>query len=54
MHYFQALGQEVKVFRNDEINLAEIAALAPQYIVISPGPCDPDAAGLSLAIIAKV
>lgn len=51
VHYFQALGQEVKVFRNDEINLAEIEALAPRYIVISPGPCDPDAAGLSLAII---
>jgi len=53
VHYFQALGQEVKVCRNDEISLAAITALAPQYIVISPGPCDPDAAGLSLAIIEK-
>jgi len=53
VHYFQALGQEVKVCRNDEISLADIEALAPQYIVISPGPCDPDAAGLSLAIIEK-
>jgi len=53
VHYFQALGQEVKVCRNDEISLAAIAALAPHYIVISPGPCDPDAAGLSLAIIEK-
>jgi para-aminobenzoate synthetase component 2 len=53
VHYFQALGQEVKVYRNDEISLAEIAALAPQYIVISPGPCDPNAAGLSLAIIER-
>lgn len=51
VHYFQALGQQVVVRRNDKISLAEIEALAPQYIVISPGPCDPDAAGLSLAII---
>ena len=53
VHYFQALGQEVNVCRNDEISLADIEALAPQYIVISPGPCDPDAAGLSLAIIER-
>jgi para-aminobenzoate synthetase component 2 len=53
VHYFQALGQDVKVCRNDEISLAEIESLAPQYIVISPGPCDPNAAGLSLAIIEK-
>ncbi len=53
VHYFQALGQEVLVIRNDEISLDAIAKLAPQYIVISPGPSDPDAAGLSLAIIEK-
>jgi para-aminobenzoate synthetase component 2 len=53
VHYFQALGQEVKVCRNDEISLDAIEALAPLYIVISPGPCDPDAAGLSLAIIER-
>ena len=53
VHYFQALGQQVKVCRNDEISLDAIEALAPQYIVISPGPCDPDAAGLSLAIIER-
>ncbi|TYK65386.1 anthranilate synthase component II [Colwellia echini] len=51
VHYFQALGQEVVVFRNDEINLADISRLSPQYIVISPGPCDPNAAGISLAVI---
>lgn len=51
VHYFQALGQEVKVCRNDEISLDEIESLAPQYIVISPGPCNPDAAGISLAVI---
>jgi len=51
VHYFQALGQEVVVYRNDEINLIEIEQLSPQYIVISPGPCDPDSAGISLAVI---
>jgi len=51
VHYFQALGQEVVVYRNNEISLAEIAQLKPQYIVISPGPCDPDAAGISLAVV---
>ena len=51
VHYFQALGQEVVVFRNNEISLAEIAALKPQYIVISPGPCDPDSAGISLDVV---
>jgi len=53
VHYFQALGQEVLVYRNDEINLAEIEQLSPQYIVISPGPCDPDSAGISLGVIKK-
>lgn len=51
VHYFQALGQEVVVHRNDEINIDEIKQLKPQYIVISPGPCDPDAAGVSLAVV---
>ena len=51
VHYFQALGQEVKVFRHDEINLTEIEALNPDYLVISPGPCDPDNAGISLAVV---
>ncbi len=51
VHYFRALGQQVVVHRNDQITLKEITALAPQYIVLSPGPCDPDSAGLSLAII---
>ena len=53
VHYFQALGQEVMVVRNDEISLEAITELAPQFIVISPGPCDPDAAGISLAIVEK-
>ncbi len=53
VHYFQALGQKVMVYRNDEISLAEIEQLSPQYIVISPGPCDPNKAGISLAVINK-
>jgi anthranilate synthase/aminodeoxychorismate synthase-like glutamine amidotransferase len=51
VHYFQALGQEVVVFRNNEISVEEIKQLKPQYIVISPGPCDPNSAGISLAVI---
>lgn len=51
VHYFQYLDQEVKVCRNDQITIEEIKALAPQYIVISPGPCDPGSAGISLAVI---
>ncbi len=51
VHYFQSLGQEVIAFRNDEITLKEIEKLAPKYIVISPGPCDPDKAGISLKVV---
>jgi anthranilate synthase/aminodeoxychorismate synthase-like glutamine amidotransferase len=51
VHYFQALGQKVVVFRNNEISLQQIEQLAPQYIVISPGPCDPDSAGISLEVV---
>jgi anthranilate synthase component 2 len=51
VQYFGELGQEVKVFRNDAITLAEIAALHPDYLVISPGPCAPAQAGISLAAI---
>jgi len=51
VHYFQALGQEVSVFRHDEISLAEIEQLNPAYLVISPGPCDPDNAGISLSVV---
>ena len=48
--YFCELGAEVLVRRNDEITLAEIADLAPAKIVISPGPCTPDEAGISLEV----
>jgi len=51
VQYFGELGQDVKVFRNDAISLAEIARLKPAYLVISPGPCAPAQAGISLAAI---
>lgn len=51
VQYFQQLGQEIVVKRNDEISLAEIEALAPSHLVISPGPCSPNEAGISLAAI---
>lgn len=51
--YFCELGAEVQVRRNDAITLNEIAALAPEKIVISPGPCTPDEAGVSLAVIRR-
>jgi anthranilate synthase component 2 len=51
VQYLGELGEEVKVVRNDEISLAEIAALAPARIVISPGPCSPAEAGISVAAI---
>ncbi len=51
VQYFGELGQEVKVFRNDAISVSEIAKLNPDYLVISPGPCAPAQAGISLAAI---
>ncbi|MEO1767332.1 anthranilate synthase component II [Thiobacter aerophilum] len=51
VQYFGELGQEVRVFRNDEIDLAGVAALAPDSIVISPGPCTPSEAGISVPLI---
>jgi anthranilate synthase component 2 len=51
VQYFGELGAEVKVFRNDEITVAGIASLAPAQIVISPGPCSPLEAGISVAAI---
>ena len=51
VQYFGELGQEVRVFRNDAIAIADIARLAPQFLVISPGPCTPAQAGVSLNAI---
>lgn len=51
VQYFGELGADVRVFRNDEIDVAGIAQLAPDQIVISPGPCSPAEAGISVAAI---
>ncbi len=53
VQYLQELGCEVKVARNDEITVDEIAALAPSHIMISPGPCTPNEAGISLAVVER-
>ena len=51
VQYFMELGEAVQVHRNDAITVAEIEALAPKRLVISPGPCDPTKAGISVAAI---
>ncbi|GAA4098247.1 aminodeoxychorismate/anthranilate synthase component II [Zhongshania borealis] len=51
VQYFAELGADVKVVRNDELSIAEIQALAPSHLVISPGPCTPNEAGISMAAI---
>jgi len=51
VQYLGELGEEVKTFRNDEISIEEIEALNPDRIMLSPGPCTPNEAGISLAVI---
>ncbi len=51
VQYLGELGEAVMVHRNDELSIDEISALSPQAIVISPGPCTPDQAGISLALV---
>ncbi|MGP5546273.1 anthranilate synthase component II [Psychrobacter alimentarius] len=51
VQYFGELKQEITVWRNDQITIEQVSALAPDVIVIGPGPCDPDCAGISLEII---
>ncbi len=51
VQYFGELGAEVKVFRNDRITVAELEELAPDHLVISPGPCSPSEAGISVEAI---
>ncbi len=53
VQYFGELKQEVVVFRNDQISLDEVEALAPAQIVISPGPCTPKEAGISVPLIER-
>jgi anthranilate synthase/aminodeoxychorismate synthase-like glutamine amidotransferase len=54
VQYFGELGAELVVKRNDEITVAEIDALKPQAVVISPGPCTPKEAGISNEVIAQI
>jgi anthranilate synthase component 2 len=54
VQYLQALGAEVKVVRNDELTVDAIDALAPERIVISPGPCTPNEAGVSVEVIQRL
>ncbi len=54
VQYFGELGCEVKVLRNDECTVDEAAALRPSHVVISPGPCTPNEAGISLALIGRL
>ncbi|MBW8809500.1 MAG: aminodeoxychorismate/anthranilate synthase component II [Lysobacter sp.] len=54
VQYLQSLGAQVKVIRNDELSVDEIERLAPERIVISPGPSTPDHAGVSLEVIRRL
>ena len=53
VQYLAELKADVKVVRNDEITVADVEALAPEKIVISPGPCTPNEAGISVAVIER-
>ena len=50
VHYFGELGADIVVKRNDEVNVQEAMAMRPNGIILSPGPCDPDQAGICLAL----
>ena len=54
VQYLQALGADVQVVRNDALTVAQIRALAPERIVISPGPCTPNEAGVSVEVIREL
>jgi len=54
VQYFGELGEDVRVVRNDELTVDEVARLAPGRIVISPGPCTPNEAGISLQLIERL
>ena len=53
VQYFGELGEEVRTFRNDEISLAEIEAMKPDHLVLSPGPCSPAEAGICIEAIRR-
>ena len=54
VQYFQRLDQDVLVKRNDELSIAQIKQLNPQHIVLSPGPCTPNEAGISLNVVEQL
>jgi anthranilate synthase component 2 len=54
VQYFGELGAEVAVHRNDQISVGEVAALKPSHIILSPGPCTPNEAGICLDLIAQL
>ena len=54
VQYLQSLGAEVKVVRNDELSVAQIDALSPERIVVSPGPCTPNEAGVCVEVIREL
>ena len=53
VHYFGELGAKMEIYRNDALSADEALGLRPQAIVLSPGPCDPDQAGICLELIEK-
>ena len=54
VQYLGELGEELAVYRNDQITVAEVAALAPEAIVVSPGPCTPREAGISVELLREL
>jgi anthranilate synthase component 2 len=54
VHYFGQLGQEVEVHRNDQISVDAVVAKKPQGVVLSPGPCDPDKAGICIELVERM
>jgi len=54
VQYLGELGADVRVMRNDELDVAQIEALAPSHVVLSPGPCTPNEAGVTLATIERL
>ncbi len=54
VQYLGELGEDVRVFRNDEITVAQAVAMKPERVVLSPGPCTPNEAGITLALIGEL
>ena len=54
VHYYAELGQEVKVVRNDELSIEDIKLLNPEFIVLSPGPCTPNEAGICVSVLEQL